>query len=315
MLQVVLAAGTLIWAAAAQAQSSLPSGPFRDCTGCPVMVPIAPGAFTMGVPPGEEEREGTPDQFKGWSVPQHRVTIGRAFALGKYEVTRAEFRQFVSETGHNTGDKCWLFVENEAERKWEFQERNGSWRDPGFTQTDSDPVVCVSWGDAKAYVAWLSRKSGRTYRLPTEAEWEYAARAGSASARFWGDGREPACSYGNVRDLSMISAYNLGRDGDHYFRCSDGIANTAPVGQFQPNGFGLHDVLGNVWEWLEDCWNENYQGAPIDGTPWLTGDCSRRVGRGGSWINLPRFLRVGFRDWNGSGMRVTVTGFRVARTF
>jgi formylglycine-generating enzyme len=300
----------------AWAQANLPTGPFRECPGCPVIVPTSPGSFAMGVPAGEEEREGLPQQFRGGSVPLHRVTIGRAFGLGKHEVTRAEFALFVSETGHNTGNSCWVYVENKAENRWEFQERAGySWRDPGFRQTDQDPVVCVSWDDAKAYVAWLSRKTSRPYRLPTEAEWEYAARAGSEAARFWGDGHEQACIYANVRDLTMMNGYNLPRNDDNHFRCSDGHQNTAPVGQFQPNGFGLHDMLGNVWEWVEDCWNESYNGAPVDGSAWTTGDCGRRVARGGSWYGIPRNFRVGVRLRDDAGIRGTNTGFRVARTF
>jgi len=297
--------------AAAHAQSQ----PFRDCLDCPEMVAIPPGSFIMGVPPGEEERERVPLQFAGLSVPQHRVTIGQGFALGRFLVTRGEFAAFVRDTGYQTGDRCWVFSADIYDRTYKFQEKPGfDWRRPGFAQTDRHPVTCVSFNDATAYVEWLSRKTGRTYRLPSESEWEYAARAGSPSARFWGDDRSQACRYANVADLTMFRALKLELDPEWNFDCLDGFTYTAPVGSFESNAFGLYDMLGNLWEWVEDCWNKNYQGAPTDGSAWISGECGRRVGRGGSWSTYARNIRVGYRSWGEPGNHGTNDGFRVART-
>jgi formylglycine-generating enzyme required for sulfatase activity len=288
-----------------------PNRSFHDCAACPEMVSIPPGRFTMGVPPGEEEREGVPEPRQGRSTPQHRVSIGHAFAIGKFDVTRAEFATFISATGYQTGDsKC--VVLHKVDDRWKSDEQPGySWRDPGFPQTDQHPVVCVSWDDAKAYVAWLSRRTGYTYRLPTEAEWEYAARAGSQAPRFWGEDREQICAYANVADVTNASTLNAPVGAKA--QCSDGYAFTAPVGSFQPNQFGLYDMLGNVWQWQEDCWNETYQGAPSDGSAWTTGDCGKRVERGGAWDVNPRYVRSGSRIRDDSVNRNSTFGFRVVR--
>ena len=305
----------LLIAAAVVYIASDHSTAFRDCSDCPQMVPLPPGTFVMGVPPGEEERENVPPGLRGSSVPQHQVAISNGIALGRYDVTRAEFAAFVRETNYQTGVQCWIFALDSSDNRWKFQEKSGfDWRSPGFTQTDRDPVVCVSWNDAKAYASWLSRRTGKTYRLPTEAEWEYAARAGSPSVRFWGDERTQACRYANVADLAMAGTFNSQRDPERFFMCSDGFTYTAPVGSFEANAFGLYDMLGNVWQWTEDCWNQGYRGAPADGSAWTTGDCGHRVGRGGAWFSLPWFVRVGSRDRVEAGFRATSNGFRVART-
>ena len=283
---------------------------FRDCDDCPEMVQIPPGSFTMGVSAGEEEREGMADASKGASVPQHRVTVG-AFALGTYAVTRGEFAAFVRDTGYQTGDTCYVIYKDGDQ--WKAGDKAGhSWRDPNFTQTDRHPAVCVSWNDAKAYVAWLSKKTGHTYRLPSEAEWEYAARANSGTARFWSDDSKQTCSYANVGDAGMAGA--LGRNKADYFQCSDGHMYTAPVGQFRPNAYGLYDIHGNVWQWIEDCWNKNYQGAPVDGSAWVNGECGTRVERGGSWYSRPYMVRAAFRYGLDAALRKVYLGFRVART-
>ena len=194
--------------------------------------------------------------------PQHDVTINSRFALAKFPITRNQFAAFVEETGYAQAPGCILYslqyhVSPQAD-----------WRQPGFHQTDLDPAVCVSWQDAKAYVGWLNKKSTSSsastdhgpYRLPTEAEWEYAARGGTHTARWWGD--------------------SIGRLNAPCARCGSkwDQKQTAPVGSFQPNPFGLYDLLGNVSQWTEDCWNESYIRAPVDGGPWTTGNCDRRVG-------------------------------------
>jgi formylglycine-generating enzyme required for sulfatase activity len=167
----------------------------------------------------------------------------------------------------------------------------------------------VSFEDAQKYVQWLSQKSGKIYRLPTEAEWEYAARAGTTTARFWGDGRDPACGFANVADLTAADALNWSQ-GDA-FQCRDGFVHTAPVGSFRPNAFGLYDMLGNVWQWTEDCFHQNYSGAPSNGSAWVSDECKFRVHRGGSWSSLN--VRSAERDSLPAGERNNLIGFRVVK--
>ena len=260
----------------------------------PEMVVVPAGRFQMGSPSYEEERNDA-------EGPMHRVMIGEAFAVGVYEVTRGEYERFVGATDHAAENACYTYEEGEVE------ERAGrNWRDPGYRQSGEHPAVCVSWEDAQAYVGWLSRESGAGYRLLSEAEWEYVARGGTATARYWGEGEGEQCRHANGADAST--------EFDWRVSCNDGHARTAPVGSYTKNGFGVSDVLGNVWEWVEDCRNRSYEGAPTDGAAWTRGDCNTRVVRGGSWINDPRALRSALRDWDLSGDRVSNVGFRVARS-
>ena len=249
----------------AEAERFLPGKKFQDCARCPEMVVVPDGSFLMGSPSDEAGRSDD-------EGPVHRVTIARPFAVGVYEVTFAEWGACVS------GGGCDGFRPDD--RGWGRGRR---------------PVINVSWDDAQAYVRWLSRKTGEEYRLLSEAEWEYVARAGTRTRYWWGDKigwKRASCS-----------------------GCWDrwGGRQTAPVGSFSANAFGLHDVHGNVNEWVEDCWNESYRGAPSDGSAWESGDCSRRVLRGGHWSSLPGFLRSAVR-----GPRTILwfndPGFRVART-
>ena len=266
---------------------------FRDCPGCPEMVVVPSGRFRMGSPESEAGRyddEG----------PVRQVTIARPFAVGVNEVTRGEFARFVSATGRSMGNACWTYEGGE------WKERSGRhWRSPGFSQTDSHPVVCVNWSDAKAYVRWLSGETGEAYRLLSEAEWEYVARAGTRTARYWGEDERGQCRYANGVDETF------GWSGAF---CEDGHARTAPVGSYEANPFGLYDVHGNVGEWVEDCWNDSYYGAPSNGSAWESGECGRRVLRGGSWSYGPWDLRAANRLRNTSGVRDYDLGFRVART-
>ncbi len=263
---------------------------FRDCADCPEMVVIPPGSFTMGSPERETDRD--PDEG-----PQHPVSIRQAFAAGKYEVSKAQFRRFVAESGHSVGGGCYWWTGS----KFELDAAK-SWRSPGFAQTENDPVACVSWEDAKAYTRWLSQKTGKTYRLLTEAEWEYAARAGTSTAFSFG---------------SSITSHQANYNTTASYAGSPTAASrggTVPVGSYPANAFGLHDMHGNVWEWTEDCWNANYNGAPSDGSSWTAGDCGQRVLRGGSWNGVPRSLRSAIRLWNPVGFRFSVRGLRVSRT-
>ena len=266
---------------------------FRDCAECPELV-VPSGSFEMGSPSSEAGRSDT-------EGPVHRVTFERPFAVGVKEVTVGEYGRFVSETGRSMGDSCHTYEGG----KW--KERSGrGWRNPGFSQTDGHPVVCVGWDDAKAYVGWLSGATGEGYRLLSESEWEYVARGGTGTARYWGESESGQCRYANGADASTNFLFRTG--------CNDGHARTAPVGSYEANGFGLHDVLGNVWEWVDDCRNGSYAGAPVDGSAWESGDCDVRVLRGGSWNDEPWYLRSANRLGDSSGVRNNIYGFRVART-
>ena len=267
---------------------------FRDCPTCPEMVVVPAGSYEMGSPASEEgryENEG----------PVHRVTIAEPVAVGAYEVTRGEFGRFVEATGHSTGNTCWTY---ESDKWKKYSGRH--WRDPGFAQTDQHPVVCVSWKDAQAYLRWLSQETGQEYRLLSEAEWEYAARAGTRTARYWGESELEQCRYANGADASTDFSGRVG--------CVDGHARTSPVGSYAANGFGLHDVLGNAWELVQDCWNDSYVSAPSDGSAWKSGDCSLRVVRSSAWISRPGYLRSASRIRSGTGQRNYLGGFRLART-
>ena len=280
----------------------VPGTVFRDCSDCPDMVVVALGSFMMGSP-----RNGRGDADER---PQHRVTIRQSFAVGVHEVTRGEFARFVAATNHSVGDSCYVRNDNyrAGGKKW-VNRSDRTWRNPGFQQTDQHPVVCVSWDDARAYVEWLSRRTGLHYRLLSESEWEYVARAGVSTARYWGESTLEQCQHANGAD---DSAGFDGRVG-----CHDGYARTSPVGKYRQNDFGLHDVLGNVWEWTQDCWHDEYGEAPADGRAWERagrGNCNFRVPRGGAWASKPDSIRAAFRNRMPSDIRHSAFGFRVART-
>ena len=280
----------------------LPGKRFRDCAGCPWMVVVPEGSFLMGSPESEEGRWDD-----GREGPVHRVRMARPFAVGVHEVTRGEFARFVSEEGRSMGDGCWGYEGGE----WGWR-LGKSWENPGFEQTDEHPVVCVSWEDARAYVGWLSEETGKEYRLLSESEWEYVARGGRGTSRYWGEGESGQCRHANGGDEALKGEY-----ADWPWAvasCNDRRVWTSPVGTFEENGFGLHDVLGNVWEWVGDCYHDSYEGAPADGSAWESGDCERRVLRGGSWGSFPGGLRSANRFWLPTGNRNDNAGFRVART-
>jgi formylglycine-generating enzyme required for sulfatase activity len=276
-----------------------PGEEFQDCDTCPKMVVVPAGSFAMGSPPGEKGR----DDDEG---PQRNVSIPSAFAVGKFEVTRDQFDAFVNNSGHDAGSKCWTYENTEV------KERTGrSFRNPGYKQGGNEPVVCIDWNDAKAYVAWLSKKTGKTYRLLSEAEWEYAARAGTTTRFSFGNNEADLCRHGNGADRTAKKTYKNWTVAN----CTDNYLHTAPVGVFVTNNFGLHDMHGNVWEWVEDCYHHSYNGAPSDGSAWVTGgDCSRRVLHGGSWDGKRRFLRSANRSGSDAGGRFINGGLRVART-
>jgi formylglycine-generating enzyme required for sulfatase activity len=276
----------------------------KDCVHCPEMVVIPAGQFVMGAAPGEEERANLADEFRNRSQPQRGVNV-KQFSAGKFEVTQGEYRVFVEATDR-ASDGC--FVRRGAEFEMDAAK---SWREPGFAQDDAHPVTCVSWEDASAYVMWLSRQTGRPYRLLTEAEWEYAARGGTTTTRYWGDDADLTCDYANGADLST-AARVPGADSWQVANCDDRRAYTAPVGSYRPNAFGLYDMLGNVEEWTQDCWNGNYRGAPTDGSAVISGDCSLRAVRGGAWDDVPVGVPAAYRVGSPTTIRVYRRGFRVA---
>lgn len=289
-----------VWLPATAAQTT-----FKDCPDCPELVSIPAGRFAMGIAPGEEEREALADEFRHRSEPQHAVDV-KGFSAGRFEVTRGQYRTFAQATAR-TSAGCFVW-------KTEFEmDPAKDWRNPGYAQTDAHPAACVSWDDASEYTRWLSQKTGKRYRLLTEAEWEYAARAGTTTARSWGDRAELSCAHANGADLAA-AAQVPGATAWPTVNCDDGQAYTAPAGSYRANAFGLHDMLGNVEEWTQDCWNANYSGAPRDGGAWMTGDCSMRVVRGGSWSHGPAALRTAYRVGSPTIIRVYSRGFRVARS-
>ncbi|HZD76837.1 MAG TPA: formylglycine-generating enzyme family protein, partial [Acidobacteriaceae bacterium] len=292
---------------AASTSGGGPGNVFRDCDHCPEMVVVPAGHFIMGSSAAEKSwaaGHGTTSGSVADEAPQHEVSVP-SFAIGKYDVTRTEYAAFVSETGHSAGDGC-------AHDSYTWRKRPElSWHNPGFNQTDHDPVVCVSWQDAKAYIAWLNGKVRQRssasgdgpYRLPNESEWEYAARAGTRTRFWWGDDDAAASGHAWYRDNSG--------------------GRTHPVGLKSANPFGLYDMVGNVWQWTADCYAGSYSGVPTDGgandigvsdpRPKGTHQCMR-VDRGGSWLFQPWALRSATRERNPIDFRDAYMGFRVART-
>lgn len=269
-----------------------PGDAFRDLANGPEMVVVPAGTFTMGSPKNEIDREDD-------EGPRRDVKIAKPFAVGKHPVTRGEFAAFVADSEPDMGGACIGGTD---------------WRDPGFLQGDDHPVVCVNWHDAQAYVKWLSATTGYSYRLLSEAEFEYAARGQKEPGtypRFWfGNGSFDQCAFANGPDQAAKKVF---RDWT-VTACDDGYAYTAPIGSFRPNAFGLHDMAGNVWQWVEDCYTDSYQGAPKDGSARTRWTCEDRVLRAGSWNNRPRNLRASERLTDTPGHRISLYGFRVART-
>jgi len=243
----------------------------------------------------------SPDLFKG-EHPQHRVRITKPFYLGTYHVTRGQFQQFVKDSGYKTdaekGNKPWAWGWD-PEKGFDVNEKY-SWRNAGFQQTDEHPVVNVSWNDAVAFCKWLSRKEGKTYRLPTEAEWEYACRAGTTTRYYTGDDPETLAKAANVADATAKA-----KSPDRKF--------TMPVGQFKPNAFGLYDMHGNAWQWCADRYADDYYGKSPADDPTGPDAGGARVHRGGSWGDWPVVARSAVRVSSPPDFRNYFTGFRVAR--
>jgi len=246
------------------------------------MIVVPAGQFTMGSPntePGRGSDEG----------PQRTVTIAAPFAVSRFEITRDQFEHFVWATGHRISGGC--ITDRRHVGEW-LPDAGTTYRDPGYAQTSKHPVACVSWHDAKAYAGWLETLTGAHYRLLSEAEWEYAARAGSAAAFPWGPDAARGCRFMNGTDLTARRKYaSLDYVGE-FGSCDDGKLNTARVGSYLPNRFGLFDMIGNVGEWVEDCSGPYPRGTDSAA---VEGACEKRVVRGGSWGTIARQLRVAER--------------------
>lgn len=249
--------------AIAPSSEILPVRIFRDCPDCPELVEIRAGSFQRGSPPGEAGHLDT-------EGPLTRVTIKRSFAMGRYPVTFGEWDRCVREGAckHKPNDRGW--------------------------GRGTGPVFYVNWNDTRDYFEWLKARTGKTYRLPSEAEWEYAARAGTSTPYPWGE--SVSNKMANCRGCS-----------------EDSVDRTTPVGSFPPNRFNLFDMHGNVWQWVADCWNASYAGAPADGSPWLSGECEKAAVRGGAWGLAPQDVRSARREGDNKDLRSGRRGFRIAR--
>lgn len=260
------------------------AGRFRDCASCPDMIALPPGTFEMGAA-----------DDTGRTAPIHTVTIAQPFAVSRTEITVDEYTAFVEATGRADGPGCYGRDATGARANI----GSASWRTPGIAQQGTHPVVCVSFADAVAYTEWLSARTGTHYRLLSEAEWEYAARAGTNTKWYWGEDAAQACEYANVPDT---------------YPCDDDYADTAPVGTFTPNAFGLHDMLGNVWEWVADCWHPTYDGAPTDGSAWIEDDaCTIRTVRGQGFGASNTEMSAAARSADPVSYRGIGLGFRVGK--
>jgi formylglycine-generating enzyme required for sulfatase activity len=294
-----LAAFVLLLAGTAGAAERRVGETFRDCPTCPEMVVISHGVFRMGSNLGDPDRPETPIRT---------ITIANNFAMGRTEVTVGEFRRFMKATGHKISEgpcTAWVFNDQSPTPR--------TWDNPGLKRkiADDEPVVCVGWIDAKVYVKWLSDTTKQLYRLPSEAEWEYAARAGTTSTYVWGEDGQAACKDANVYDQSAATKWKTPEWGPA--ACDDKYPDLAPVGRFRANAFGLYDMIGNVWEWMEDCYSLNYPSEPVDGSAYLGGACELRSNRGGGWVTRADRQRPAWRGRDKELMKTSFFGFRVAR--
>ena len=302
-MRLPLALAGLLYAASLSAEPAA----FQDCADCPLMIAIPPGSYVKGSPPGEALGEGTPERDTRNETPQEPVDVA-GFAISQFEITRAQFGAFVAERGYAPQWACKTWDFDAA--AWGTTDTRYTWEDPGFTQQPDHPVLCVSFTDAESYVDWLREKTGEPYRLLTDEEWEYVARAGTQTARPWPGERDAACEYANVTDLDTAARLEIDPDmaDNHVFPCRDGHALTAPVGSFPANVFGVHDILGNAWEWVQGCMY-------VRGAAGEAGEenCNERLIRGGAWQAKAWYVRPAKRDWAPFFLRSARVGLRVAR--
>jgi formylglycine-generating enzyme required for sulfatase activity len=280
-----------------------PRDAFKECPNCPEMVVVPAGEFVMG-----SSKEDIDNGLAAANeAPQHKVAVKERFAVGRFEVTRDQYAAFVNATGYKGSGRCFTFEQNLPKER-----ENRSFLMPGYAQDGNHPAVCVSWNDAQAYADWLSGVTGKSYRLPSEAEYEYAARAGSSARFAFTDDPADLCRYANGADQSAKTA-GLPEDAP-YMACSDGYPFTAPVGSLAANAFGLHDLIGNVWEWTADCFADDYTSATSDSAARLLANCQARTVRGGDWFSTASSLRPAVRAKASPDAHHDDIGFRVVRT-
>ena len=292
---LLLFIGLLVANGAAVAQA--PGEVFRDCADCPDMVVLPGGSFTMGTDTGPENER-----------PAHTVTLA-SFAVARTETTRAQYAAFARETGRGAPGPC--FTDADRDGRWQWEADRG-WADPGFPSGDAYPVTCTNWADAEDFAGWLSRKTGKRYRLLSEAEYEYALRGGTTTEYWWGNDKDAMCGYANGPDAHVMSLFPTWRGGAS---CEDGQDFLAPVASYRPNGYGLYDMAGNVWEWTADCYATGYRVQARDGSAYDNGQqCVWRTTRGGSFAYAIHDFRSAQRNWAIlPHMRGGDAGFRVAR--
>lgn len=297
--------------------AALSSESFSDCPQCPEMVPIPAGEFFMGATQEELRVAALPAHFGGREQPRHVVQISKPYAVSKYEVSVALYAQFIEDTGYAPADGCWVFIGSEF-----IFDESRSWREAKLKQSDDHPVTCVSWLDAVTFAGWLSQQSGQNYRLLSESEWEYAARAGTETAYWFGSSVENVCKYVNLGDIATREEFGWHEtvikyaplSNWHNEPCLDGYATTAPVTFGSPNAFGLYNMLGNVQELVADCWHKDYASGPTTEAPrQLSGDCGYRPMRGQGWTAIAAGTRSSFRAKMLATDRRFYLGIRVAR--
>jgi formylglycine-generating enzyme required for sulfatase activity/class 3 adenylate cyclase len=297
---VAVAVGTAAWFLLNQSAIVRPLKPgdtFSDCKNCPTMIVVPSGTFLMGSSMKEDQ--------SAFELPTHEVRLSKSFAVGKFEVTNNQYADFLTSMlqSGNFDQRNVATSREDTNSPLLFHVRfisvAAGW--------GNHPVTGLSWPGAKAYVQWLSSQTGVEYRILTEAEWEYAERAGTQTKYYFGDDDLQLCEYGNVPDRTHQEA----NPSWSAIRCTDGYAETAPIGKFRPNSFGIYDMVGNALEWVEDCWHKDYSGAPTDGSAWISGgDCEKRVARGGSW-EVFRMSGSGTRYVGDANTRGKTMGFRV----
>ena len=293
-----------VHAAPAPGAADTPPKVFRDCDGCPEMIAIAPGEFLMGTPSGEADAGHAREQ-----LAVHKAKVTKPFAIGRTEVTIAQFRAFSTASGYDKSDRGCQYLRGGG---W-VKSVEISWKNMGFAVTEAHPVGCIAIEDARAYVAWLRETTGKPYRLPSETEWEYAARAGTQTPAFWTGEWSDACKYQNGGDERLSKAVDGQMPIKEITPCDDGYAYSSPVASFLPNAWGLYDVSGNAAEWMDDCFTADVTKVPTDGSPFQRPKCEAALQKGGSWAGNPSLLRSGSRLLFGAGRRGIAFGIRVAR--
>ena len=283
----------------------------RDCAHCPEMVVVPAGTAILGAAANDRFRNAD-------EMPERTFVIREPFAISRYEITRDQYEAFVRATNRAVHGDC---LSDRVQRGSWVIDAGVTFRDPGFSQTGDHPVACVNWDEARAYVAWLNTQTHGGYRLLTEVEWEYVARAGASQnvAYPWGNDPAEGCSFANGFDQTTMATY-AGMDISGYkvfdpLSCADGWLNTAPVGSLARNEFGVHDMIGNVSEWVEDCYSSSHDVLSESGSPPTTETaCSRRMAKGGSWGTLAHNLRTAERFSYSATHRDDSIGIRVAKT-